>query len=126
MARLSIDRDAVVLHLNWLEKFADLSLRDVRAPLTSVLRVDVGTPYPSLVPDEVDLGLVSNTAPLAPIFALKTRAKAIGGGRAAVAVYLNRPAVIVHCDRDSRWRLLVVSVKQPADTVTSIRVAAGL
>jgi hypothetical protein len=126
VAKFVVDGAWLVLKLNWLEKFGDFSVRNVRVPIEAIETVEIVTdPHGRLLPDEVDFGFAGNTAPARKVMSLKTRAKTSSGGRAAVAEYFNRPAVVVRlAPNTTPWRLIVVSSGHAERTADIISKAA--
>lgn len=123
MAKLLVDGSWLVVRLNQLEKLADLSLRNVRVPSTAIETIEVvSDPHGRLLPKEVDFGFAGNTAPARKVMSLKTRAKTTNGGRAVVAEYLNRQAVVLRLSANATpWRLIVVSCGHAAQMTDAIR-----
>jgi hypothetical protein len=74
MARLLIRESKLILHLNWFEHAADLSLRNPTVPLNAIRRVDViKKPWSHLLKHQTDFGNAGNTAPLRTVATLFTR-----------------------------------------------------
>jgi len=123
--RLYADEHHVVLRLNPLEKFMDLSIRNFKVPLSAIQSVEVAAaPHGDVLDGEANFGFAGNTAPTRKVMTLGTRAKT-KGGRAAVAEYFNRPAVMVRlAPNPTPWRFLVASSKHPDRLATSILRAA--
>jgi hypothetical protein len=119
MARLRIEGSDLVVRLNPLERLGALRWR-VSVPLDSISSVGVERkPLSSeWFMRDVKLGFAARTAPGQLAVALSA-AKYARGGEIFVAVYLNRPSVIVDT-HGGRWRRLVVSERDPADTVKAI------
>jgi hypothetical protein len=124
VARLEVHGAWLVLTLNWLEKFGDFSVRNVRVPVEVIDAVEViDNPYRRVLPT-IDFGFAGNSAPAAKIMTLKTRAKLADGSRAAVVAYLNRPAVVVRLlPNETPWRLLVVTSTHATRTADAVRKA---
>ena len=122
MARLLVRETTLILHLNWLEHAADLSLRNPTVPLRAIRRIDViKKPWSNLLKHQTDFG-AGNTAPLRTVATLFTRATARNGGLAAVAVYLNRPSVVVRLAPNATpWRLIVFSSGHAEELAQAIR-----
>jgi hypothetical protein len=123
MARLLIRGSNLILHLNWLEHAADLSLRNPTVPLNAIRRIDViKKPWSNLLKHQTDFGNAGNTAPLRTVATLFTRGAARNGGLAAVVVYLNRPSVVVRLAPNATpWRLIVFSSGHAEELAQTIR-----
>ncbi len=123
MPRLRITDDRLILHLNPLEKFGALS-RDVQVPLSAVRRVKVvQKPMPKWLKG-LKVSDHDRTSPL-KIFVLKKFKFQDGGRKAMVAVYLNRPALVIDL-ADPALRRIVVTHKDPEVVADAIRAAASL
>jgi hypothetical protein len=123
MARLLIRESNLILHLNWLEHAADLSLRNPTVPLSAIRRTDViKKPWSNLLKHQTDFGYRGNTAPLRAVVTLWSRGAARNGGLAAVVVYLNRPSVVVRLAPNvTPWRLIVFSSGHAEELAQAIR-----
>ena len=123
MARLVIRESTLILHLNWLEHAADLSLRNPTVPLDAIRRTDViKKPWSNLLKHQTDFGYRGNTAPLRAVVTLWSRGAARNGGLAAVVVYLNRPSVVVRLSPNvTPWRLIVFSSGHAEELAQAIR-----
>lgn len=119
MARLRIKGNDLVVRLNLLERFAALRWH-VSVPLDviSSVRVERKPLSSEWFLRDVKVGFATRTAPLHRVVTL-IAAKYSKGGEVFLAVYRNRPSVIVDT-KSGRWRRLVVSERDPADVVKAI------
>ena len=124
MARLVIESESLILHLNPIEKLATFK-RNIVVSVRTISDVTVyDDPWGSVLLD-LRLGFAAGGAPLQRVAtALSCRTR--DGERAMVVVYLNRPSVVVRLARGSPWRLLVFSTTSPEKEAIRIRAAAGL
>jgi hypothetical protein len=116
MAEIRIEADELVVELSELEKVGALR-GDVHAPLSAVRVVRVAEdPRPEL------RGMRAPGTGIPGVIALGSRR---GAGHDFVAVYHNRPAVVVELD-GAEFDRLVITVPDPEATAAELRAAAGI
>lgn len=118
MARLIVDGPDLVVHLSWLEKLGAFR-GDVHVPLSAVRSAEVDPrPWSSL------RGIRSPGTGIPGVIALGIRRHS--GGWDFAALHGQRPAVRVDLDRPSHFGRLIVSARDPEQTVAAIHATTGV
>jgi hypothetical protein len=125
VATVRVNGGFIEVRLRVIEKLGAGWWSNLRLPLDCVRSVAVlPRPIPGVLSD-LNTGLAAGGAGIAETITLGDWGMRSGPGRALVAVYRNRPSIVIDLEHDV-WRRVIVSHPQPDHVAGVLRSAAGL